>query len=431
MRRIFTFFLAALAVMVLHGQGSVKAAVIVDSWWPTEGAQLTGSTPFKGFVGQYNVNDYVMSWNVDGGQLNDMPTSYADYPHKEAMVDVRSWTWKGKGPYKVSYIAKNKIGIEIGRTSFNVYNPAASTQAVAVPIQTPVVNTKVTANAKLYVDQNTSAKQQADAWRFTRPADATQLDKIATSPSAKWLGGWSGDVKAATNTYVTNANKLSQLPVLVTYNIPQRDCGSYSAGGLAPDAYLNWVRSIASGIGSQKALVIVEPDALPGLDCLSQADQATRLRLITESVGILRSNPQTYVYLDAGHVRWKTPEIMAQRLKQANVANANGFSLNVSNFIANDENTVYGQKLSALLDNKHFVIDTSRNGRGATFDMQWCNPVDRALGERPSTTVSHELIDAYLWIKSPGESDGTCNGGPLAGAWWPDYALGLAQRAAY
>ena len=36
---------------------------------------------------------------------------------------------------------------------------------------------------------------------------------------------------------------------------------------------------------------------------------------------------------------------------------------------------------------------------------------------------------ALLWIKQPGESDGTCNGGPNAGQWWADYALGLAQRA--
>jgi endoglucanase len=41
----------------------------------------------------------------------------------------------------------------------------------------------------------------------------------------------------------------------------------------------------------------------------------------------------------------------------------------------------------------------------------------------------HEPVDAYLWIKRPGESDGSCHGGPPAGAWWPDYALGLARRA--
>ena len=38
-------------------------------------------------------------------------------------------------------------------------------------------------------------------------------------------------------------------------------------------------------------------------------------------------------------------------------------------------------------------------------------------------------MDAYLWVKTPGESDGTCNGGPRAGQWWPEYALGLSRTA--
>jgi endoglucanase len=41
------------------------------------------------------------------------------------------------------------------------------------------------------------------------------------------------------------------------------------------------------------------------------------------------------------------------------------------------------------------------------------------------------LLDALLWIKAPGESDGSCAGGPAAGVWWPAYALGLARRAAF
>jgi endoglucanase len=56
------------------------------------------------------------------------------------------------------------------------------------------------------------------------------------------------------------------------------------------------------------------------------------------------------------------------------------------------------------------------------------NPDGRALGSGPGTLTGHPLAVAYLWVKRPGESDGTCNGGPAAGAWWADYALGLARR---
>jgi endoglucanase len=34
-------------------------------------------------------------------------------------------------------------------------------------------------------------------------------------------------------------------------------------------------------------------------------------------------------------------------------------------------------------------------------------------------------------VKAPGESDGACNGAPASGEWMPEYALGLAQRAAF
>jgi len=101
----------------------------------------------------------------------------------------------------------------------------------------------------------------------------------------------------------------------------------------------------------------------------------------------------------------------------------------------------------------HFVIDTSRNGQGpwdwaaagyasAGAAQDWCNPPGRGLGIAPTTNTGNALVDAYLWVKVPGESDGSCNrsvsgsttdpewGGivdPAAGAWFPQQALQLAQ----
>jgi cellulase/cellobiase CelA1 len=48
-----------------------------------------------------------------------------------------------------------------------------------------------------------------------------------------------------------------------------------------------------------------------------------------------------------------------------------------------------------------------------------------------TTTPRPPLAGMKSWIKTPGRSDGTCDGGPPAGTWWPSYALALAQRAAY
>jgi len=77
------------------------------------------------------------------------------------------------------------------------------------------------------------------------------------------------------------------------------------------------------------------------------------------------------------------------------------------------------------------VIDTSRNGRGPTADNQWCNPPGRGLGKKPTTSTGVTNVDAYLWIKRAGESDGNCNGGPAAGQWFESYAQMLIQNAVY
>ena len=99
----------------------------------------------------------------------------------------------------------------------------------------------------------------------------------------------------------------------------------------------------------------------------------------------------------------------------------------------------------------HFVVDTSRDGVGpwqttvAYPDKQdWCNPPGRGLGPRPTADTGDPLVDAFLWVKVPGESDGSCNRGipgsttdpewggvvdPAAGVWFPAQALQLAQLA--
>jgi endoglucanase len=78
------------------------------------------------------------------------------------------------------------------------------------------------------------------------------------------------------------------------------------------------------------------------------------------------------------------------------------------------------------------VIDTSRNGAGPAPDspLNWCNPSGRALGTPPTAETGGAHADAYLWIKRPGESDGTCDSGdPPAGTFVNQYAIDLAHNA--
>ncbi|WP_369373922.1 glycoside hydrolase family 6 protein [Promicromonospora sp. Populi] len=110
----------------------------------------------------------------------------------------------------------------------------------------------------------------------------------------------------------------------------------------------------------------------------------------------------------------------------------------------------YDLVLGDVQPTTHFVIDTSRNGQGpwaapagAYPDAEtWCNPPDRGLGLRPTTDTGNELVDALLWIKIPGESDGQCFRGlggpedpergmvdPAAGQWFVEQARELIELA--
>lgn len=283
------------------------------------------------------------------------------------------------------------------------------------------------AGKRLYVDPNSNAKRQAETLRRSRPQDAELVARIANTPTARWLGDWTRDIRREVDAAVSTITGSGALPVFVAYNIPGRDCGSYSAGGSrGSDAYRRWIRSFADGLRGRQALVVLEPDALPGMDCLNAAGRQERLALLADAVNVLKAQRAT-VYIDAGHARWKSAEEMASRLKQVNIAAADGFSLNVSNYINNAANIAYGERLSRLLGGKHFIIDTSRNGVGTT--AEWCNPRGQALGVIPTTNTGHPLVDAFLWVKQPGESDGTCNGGPRAGSWWNEIAIELSRAA--
>lgn len=274
------------------------------------------------------------------------------------------------------------------------------------------------AGKTLYVDPSSNALDELDGISLSS-AERSALQQIAAQPTAKWMGDWSGDIEAAADEYVTEVEDSGALPVIVLYNIPGRDCGSYSAGGLSDEEeYLTWISDFAEGVGEREAVVILEPDAL-ALDCLFE-DSAP---LLAQAVVLLKLKTGISVYLDSGHPNWTSEEEMAERLQDANVEEADGFALNVSNFYTTEENIDYGEEISALVGGKHFIIDTSRNGNG--WQGEWCNPSGASLGENPTTVTGEELADAYLWVKPPGESDGNCNGGPNAGAWWLEYALDL------
>jgi endoglucanase len=287
------------------------------------------------------------------------------------------------------------------------------------------------------VDKESNAQRTADEWRAARPDDAAALDKIAGQPAAAWMGNWFPQIEQAVFSYVRSRTRAGGLPVMILYNLPFRDCGLYSKGGAGSvGGYHKWIDSVARGIGSRRAVVVLEPDGLPQMsDCLDAKRRDERVAMIRYGVDTLGALEGTAVYLDAGHSAWLPAAEIAERLKAAGIDKADGFSLNVSNYQATPDLLRYGHEVSALVGGKHFIIDTSRNGNGAPTgfapkdERNWCNPDGRALGTPPTTNTGDPLCDAFYWLKPPGESDGRCNHGPAAGMWWPQKALEMAKNA--
>ncbi len=337
-----------------------------------------------------------------------------------------------------------------------------------------------------------------------RLKDATLLAAMELNAQAVWLtGGTVSDTISAVTTVMQAASKQRAVPIFVLYNIPGRDCGSYSAGGAENTAdYEAWIRAVATAIGDQKAVVLVEPDSLANLpsDCGYPATvnavqlTADRYTQINFAVTTLETQPQALVYIDAGNSLWRAVGDIAVRLATAGVAHAQGFFSNVSNFRLSDYETHfdtwvseclafatnpadggwrlgnysycasqyysplgsvdpnnlatwtysdqwYTENLGTATPSTHFVVDTSRNGQGpldvsiyaappysqpaATVQTisngSWCNPPDRGLGQPSTAQTSVPLLDAYLWVKTPGQSDGTCDAAGGARAW--DFSL--------
>ena len=309
-------------------------------------------------------------------------------------------------------------------TTTTTPTPSATTTptstSTAVVSTTPVTAvTNPFAGKTFYTNPNSDAWATVKEWTTTRPADAKLLEQIATQPTARWFGDWNTDVQGSATRYVDKLTTAGMLPVMVAYNIPNRGCDG--EGALTSTAYLAWIQSFANGIGSRAAVVILEPDALPA-KCFTTERAAT----LTQAVQIFKKNAATAVYIDAGHSNWLTTQEAASRLNSSGITHADGFSLNVSNFHATAGNATYGNTLSALVGGKHFVIDTGRNGNGSNGET--CNPAGRRIGTNPTTVSGYALVDALLWIKPPGESDGTCNGGLSGGGWMAEYALGLVTN---
>ena len=254
------------------------------------------------------------------------------------------------------------------------------------------------------------------------PTEAGAAYYIAKRPVAIWLtSSLSSTVLVdVIKRDLARAKTEGTTAVFVTYAIPDRDCGGYSAGGLTATSYLPWSNLIAATLKGHPAVVMVEPDSLS--TCPSQT--TSREALIARAVKTFTVDGIP-AYLDGGSPNSVSAETAADRLNAAGIQDARGFFSNVASYYPVDEVRNYDGQISAHTNGAHFVIDVSRDGKG--WRGTWCNARGAGLGQDPHVAAGDTRLGALLWIKTPGVSDGTCNGSPPAGHWDAPYAKSLVS----
>jgi endoglucanase len=197
---------------------------------------------------------------------------------------------------------------------------------------------------------------------------ARAISEMIRTPQAVWLtSGSPKEVEQQARQVTHRAAGRGEVPVLVAYDIPFRDCAQYSAGGATTAAeYEAWVDGIARGIGDRDAVVLLEPDGLgiipwytplgasspewcqPG-EADADSAAAERFAMLNYAVDALGENDGTAVYLDGTHSAWLSVGDISDRLAKAGVARADGFFLNVSNYQRTAQSVSYGSWISQCL----------------------------------------------------------------------------------
>ncbi|NMO02896.1 glycoside hydrolase family 6 protein [Gordonia sp. TBRC 11910] len=284
-----------------------------------------------------------------------------------------------------------------------------------------------------------SPLSQTRVWLAAHPTDPRTpalRAALGARPDALWLTGTDRDLPNLTE-FLAVARSTATTPVIALYNIPGRDDGiTGPTARIAAAGYRTWVDRIASTIGRTGAIVVVEPDALWLADRQYRDDHTgfdDRLATLRYAVTALHRNPGTHVYLDAGTSSGSvTPDRMAVLLRGAGASTRTGFAVNVSSFGPPAEITAYAQRIRDALmragvADPHYIVDTSRNGNPVWDNNTWCNPPGRKIGSAPTARPSPTApgLDANIWVKAPGTSDGSCGVGK--GSSGGDFLPGVAM----
>jgi cellulose 1,4-beta-cellobiosidase len=336
-------------------------------------------------------------------------------------------------------------------SSASATRAASGTAATSATVATDAQSGNPFAGATQVTNPDYVAKVESTAKAY--PADAEAIRKVEAIPTAVWLDSIASVANVSkiltSSEQQQAAGGKTMFSVFVVYDLPNRDCSAKAAAGeldVAKDGeqrykaeFIDKIAAEFAAHPTQRIVAILEPDSLPNLATnmnvpkCAASDQVYR-RSIAYAISKLKQ-PNVTLYLDAAHAGWlgwannsqKIATIFKDVLTQAGGADkVRGFATNVSNYntvsgkdgkklgASNpcpDEETYVNQLTKSLtaegITGKTFIIDTARDGKVVRGSWSsWCNIKGAGLGPRPQASPI-PMVDAYLWVKPPGESDGT------------------------
>jgi endoglucanase len=301
---------------------------------------------------------------------------------------------------------------------------------------------------RFFLDRMEPAYMQWVRWkRSGETTKANQIWKLAREPRFRWFGKFTAPrMQKKIRGYLdrVQCDQPGTVPLMVVMRHQGKGCsGTYRAGGVAEDRRtMRWYDDFADSVGNNRVVIAFEPDSLGTVDCLARDRRKARLDVLRYGVNRLSQLPNATIYLEAGASDWEPAARTAKQLRYIGISKVRGFMLNVTHHDWTRANILHGLQISRMVGGKHFIINTSYNGRGPLHYRKWinrakhkwrtinvwCHPGLRGLGPAPTTATANPMVDAYMYINRPGYSAGSCNGGPLpVGTWWPARALMYAE----
>jgi hypothetical protein len=206
-----------------------------------------------------------------------------------------------------------------------------------------------------------------NAYESATGANHTLLGRLALQPRAVWLGYWDPTDQVQADTAATvaasengNPNALTEFATFELHPWESQTArGSWNVS--ADEA---WYRDMAAGIGSARAMVIVQVDLPFALSSSSTAPE----RIDTYAAQTLSALPYTTVYIDGGTHGWTTATQDATLLIRNGIRYARGFALDDTDYDPTKVEDRFGAAvISALakqgVTGKHFIVDTDENGQ--------------------------------------------------------------------